>query len=279
MGMHAEEGKGTIEIGDVLCEDGSIMSLIDYIGEKDAVAAGVVFRVQSNGGIGFTVLPDTPQPTRGTDSGTSYTVWAVLLEEFNDVAFSNSLGRYLGTDRSLTTLNGYENTQILYQNGSPMAEKVINESIFGSQAFIPSAYEYIQIYNKLRDINNSIRILKALHPERLEWQDFHTDEESGLYFYWTSTESDYDPTRQAWVYNMKDGALNSTPKTFVLRCRAAIKLKVGGNDDTSHVGIIENSGDGTTIFYDLRGNIVNGSYRGIVIVRCQDGKYRKTIRK
>ena len=34
MGMHAEEGKGTIEIGDVLCEDGSIMSLIDYIGEN-----------------------------------------------------------------------------------------------------------------------------------------------------------------------------------------------------------------------------------------------------
>ena len=189
-----EEVSRFVSIGDVLCDDHSIVSLEEYLTKTHVSAVGVVF-----------ALADDSHP-----------VLAVMLEELPPIEFCDSLGMFNGTSCDVNALDGYANTVAMRNSrdkgkGSPLADAVFSSHRYGQSDYIPSYSECRLLFRSLAVVNNTIRILRD-HDEVSDWKVIETVPDGGGCWYWTSTEDQQDQGNKAWLCSMATGGFQQTPK-------------------------------------------------------------------
>ncbi len=147
------------KIGDVVCTDGSVMTLgsFEKSGKK---AVAVVFHVAQS------------------EDDYSY---GVYLHDLTPVEFADSIGIKQGTSASVSAYDGNQNTYALFANsnmGSPLANAVFDIWRYGQSAYIPSVAQYRMLYGSKFVINQTIKALGG---------DIIPDEADDCW-YWSSTE-------------------------------------------------------------------------------------------
>lgn len=201
-----EEVSRFISVGDVLCDDHSVIPLEEYLGSSHLSAVGVVF-----------ALADDSHP-----------LLAVLLEELPPVAFCDSLGMSNGTSCSTTAFDGYANTVAMRNSqkdghGSPLADAVFASHRFGQSDYIPSYGECRLLFRSVSAVNNTIRVLRD-RDQMPQWKEIETLPADGACWYWTSTEDSQDQPNKAWLCSMATGGFQQTPKCepHPARCIVAV---------------------------------------------------------
>lgn len=197
-----------VHAGHILCADGSMLSEQEYLAQKDVKAVGVVY-------------------SEILDDGTFL---AVLLSDGMPVEFCDSVGYEQGTSRSLTALDGFQNTVSLQNtrdkkngHGSPLGDEVFRSHIYGQSDYIPSVTEARMLYSSRHRVNSVMTVL-AKHEPDLGVQLLDTSGEiSG--WYWTSTEVEANPGMQAWLISMASGVIHETPKTERHPYRAIVRVR------------------------------------------------------
>lgn len=195
--------KKPIKLGWVVCADGSVISLCDWL-KSDLSPVGIVYEVAEN-----------PQ-----DDILGY---AVCINDVGSEAFADSLGVKQNTSTSLTAIDGNENTYAIYTTDkvkSPMATKVMNIMQNGQSAYIPSVAQLHKIHSVIDVINYRIEAVGG-DPISLVGNNC---------WLWSSTEVSGQEANKAWLYSMSAGAYLETPKdqSHVIRPVITIrKVKTG----------------------------------------------------
>lgn len=189
-------------IGDILCDDNTLMSEATYNAQKQSKAVGVVF----------------------AEKATSGPILVVMLKEYNDV-FCDSVGMSNGTSTSDSLYDGKTNTiamQNSYDNdtgkGSPLASDVFSSHANGQSDYIPSVAEMWLLIKAAPSINSLI--------EHLGGTPIAT---SGDCWYWTSTEVYGNTGYQAWLCSAATGTMMETPKTEAHKARAIVQVNYPKN--------------------------------------------------
>lgn len=193
-----EEPQADFRVGQVLCTDGSVMPLCEYIKTDSKDAVGLVFYVNN----------DPEIQGRG---------YAVYLHDIDEHQFAAELGYSQGTSRDLLAYDGNENTFAVYSCGevqSPMAEAVANLWTYGQSAYVPSVAQSKLLAAQRTFLNER---LAALGGDPLP------DEAEGCW-YWTSTEVDGQETDRAWLFSM-NGAFQETPKNQAHKIRPVVTIR------------------------------------------------------
>lgn len=195
---HEDGPVAPFKIGHILCTDGTVMSLCDYIkSEKEAI--GIVFHVNS-------------------DYSASEQGYAVYIHESMPVQFADSCGVAQGTSASLTEEDGNENTYALYTTkgvGSPMATQVFDMWRYGQSAYIPSVAQLKLLRNELENVNRRIEAVGG-DPIMTDYQNC---------WLWSSTEVEGQQADKAWLYSMNYGTIQETPKNQIHQIRPIITIR------------------------------------------------------
>ena len=195
---HMDEPTMPFKIGQVLCTDGSVISLCDFrTSTKEPV--GIIFHVN-----------DSPE-----DDVLGY---AVYIHETDKVEFATECGTVQNTSASLADRDGNENTYAIYSTtgvDSPMANLVFDLWTYGQSAYIPSVAE-LQLLYRNRDYVNQ-RIL-AVGGEPLR-----SDSENC--WLWSSTEVSGQEADKAWLFSMNYGDIQETPKNQPHQIRPVIAIR------------------------------------------------------
>lgn len=184
------------KVGHVLCSDGSVISMCDYM-NSSAQAVGIVYWVN----------PDTDADVKG------YAVW---LSDIEDSSFASDAAKQ-GTSTDVYALDGNANTYALYSNTnteSEMAKRVFDMWTYGQSAFIPSVAEARLIYQVRDRINPR---LEAIGGECIP-------AESDQCWYWTSTEVAGQEEHKGWLYSFGSGRYQETPKGEKHRVRPVVAI-------------------------------------------------------
>ena len=195
---HEDSPKEPFKVGHVLCTDGTVMSLCDYVkSAKEAV--GIVYHVSDN-----------PE-----DEILGH---AVYIHQPGAVAFADSCGVAQGTSMSLSDWDGNANSYAIYSTdgvGSPMANLVFDLWTYGQSAYILSDAELRALFAVKSFVNDRIA---AVGGEPIT----SNDENCWL---WTSTEVEGQQPDKAWLYSMNYGAIQETPKDQKHNVRPIIAIR------------------------------------------------------
>jgi len=195
---HETEPKAPFKIGHVLCTDGTIMSLCDYV-KSSKEAVGIVFQVNEN----------------QQDDILGY---ATYIHATDKVAFADSLGVAQNTSTSLSEMDGNKNTYAIHTTkgvNSELADLVFDLWPYGQSAYIPSVAE-LRLLFSVRDFVNE-RIV-AVGGEPL----YDDDENCWL---WSSTEVEGQAENKAWLFSMNYGDIQETPKNHQHQVRPIIAIR------------------------------------------------------
>lgn len=193
---HNLEEPYPFKLGWIVCTDGDIISFCDYtVSDKEAIA------------IVYNVVQDHSSPISG---------YAVYLDDKAPAEFCDSIDVAQGTSTDLYELDGNENTFALYsaEVSSPMAQYVFDMWKFGQSAYIPSVAQLKQIYSVKDYINPRIEAIGG---------DVLPDEPEKCW-YWSSTEVEGQEIAKSWLFSMKSGTIQETPKDQKHKCRPVITL-------------------------------------------------------
>lgn len=187
----------SIKVGDILCTDGDILHMDDYL-QSGKEAIGVVFYLNHDEDV----------------EGSGY---AVYLRDLDPQAMSDSCGVSQKTSTDLTAFDGNSNTYALMDNqviSSPLAESVFELWKFGQSAYIPSVAQCRLLFSAKTIINP---VISACGGEELS--DLPEDT-----WYWTSTEVEGQSEQKAWLFSMQSGTIQETPKTQAHKSRPVITI-------------------------------------------------------
>lgn len=193
---HNLEEPYPFKLGWVVCTDGEVISVNEYSqSNKEAIA------------IVYNVVKDHNSPISG---------YAVYLNDKAPAEFCDSIDVAQGTSANLYELDGNENTFALYSADvpSPMAQYVFDMWKFGQSAYIPSVAQLRQIFSVKDFINPSIAAIGG---------DILPDEPEKCW-YWSSTEVEGQEIAKSWLFSMKSGTIQETPKDQRHKCRPVITL-------------------------------------------------------
>lgn len=192
---HMDFPDTAMKIGDIVCTDGAIVRYEDVDSLKKTPIA-VVFYVNHNEDV----------------EGNGY---AVYLDDFATLAYSDSLGITHKTSADLMAYDGNSNTHAMYSTGtSPAASMVIDMWAYRQSAYIPSVAQMRLLFSVKKSVNPLIeKCGGTLIPD-----------DADLCWYWTSTEVQRQETAKAWLYSLGSGAIQETPKTQPHKIRPIITL-------------------------------------------------------
>ena len=194
---HNLEPPAPFKLGWVVCTDGQVMSFCDYVRSgKEAVA------------IVYWVNPDHEADISG---------YAVYLNDLDPSAFSETEMISQGTSSDIRALDGNENTWALHSNeevNSPLAKNVFDLWTYGQSAYVPSVAQMKMILDVKDFINPRIEAIGG---------DVLPDDADNCW-YWTSTEVNGQQEGKAWLFSMKSGAIQETPKLQSHKGRPVITL-------------------------------------------------------
>lgn len=123
-----------MKIGDIVCTDGAIVRYEDVDSLKKTPIA-VVFYVNHNEDV----------------EGNGY---AVYLDDFATLAYSDSLGITHKTSADLMAYDGNSNTHAMYSTGtSPAASMVIDMWAYRQSAYIPSVAQMRLLFSVKKSVN------------------------------------------------------------------------------------------------------------------------------
>ena len=149
----------------ILTDDHQAVSLQSYEAASKNNAVGVIFATHT----------------------AEHPMLAVMLNEMQDLQFSDSLGFVQGTSADITSYDGFVNTASLQNtfdektgHGSPLADAVFRYHHYGQSDYIPSVSEMRLLVNALPVVNP---VIERLHGTPISQS--HAD-----CWYWTSTEVD-----------------------------------------------------------------------------------------
>ncbi len=195
---HQDFPDTSIKVGEVLCTDGSIVTL-SKVKELSLTPIGVVFYVNQG----------------GLTQGSGY---AVSLEDLPlEYSLADTLGVAQGTSADIDAYDGNSNTYALYSSSkapSRAAIALFDYWKYGQSAFIPSVAELRLLYASL-DITNQVIIELGGDPLISE-----ADET----WYWSSTEVSFQEDNKAWLFSFSSGAIHETPKNEEHKIRPIITL-------------------------------------------------------
>jgi hypothetical protein len=130
---------------------------------------------------------------------------AVYLYRMPSLEYADSLGITQGTSCDVTAQDGNANTEAMRSARdcrSPLAEAVFDMWHSRQSAYIPSVAQMRMLYNALPVVNP---IIKACGGDELP-----NDGEDC--WYWTSTEVKGMQADKAWLYSLRSGVMQETPK-------------------------------------------------------------------
>lgn len=195
---HECEPKAPFKVGHVLCTDGTVLSLCEYV-KSTKQAAGIVFHVNES--------PDS-----------AIMGYAVYINKNEPKAFADSCGVSQGTSASLSQLDGNTNTYAIYKTQdvrSPMAELVFDLWRYGQSAYIPSVAELRLLRNNLDFVNERILAVGG---------DPISDDFSECWL-WSSTEVEGQEADKAWLFSMNYGDIHETPKNQPHQVRPIVAIR------------------------------------------------------
>lgn len=194
---HIEYPDNSLAVCQILCTDGEILPLDSYRASgKEAIA--VVFHVNHDAGI----------------EGKGY---AVYLWDLEPSAFSDTTGIAQNTSADTEALDGNANTYALYSGrdaSSPLAQQVVDLWRYGQSAYVPSVAQMRYLKAAKSFINP---ILETCGGDTLP-------DDADACWYWTSTEVKGQEKDKAWLYSLKSGAIQETPKELGHKARPIITI-------------------------------------------------------
>ena len=159
---HMDFPDTAMKIGDIVCTDGAIVRYED-VDSLHKTPIAVVFYVNHNEDV----------------EGNGY---AVYLDDFATLAYSDSLGISHKTSADLMTYDGNSNTHAMYSTGtSPAASMVIDMWAYRQSAYIPSVAQMRLLFS----------VKKSVNPLIEKYGGTPIPDEADLCWYWTSTEARY----------------------------------------------------------------------------------------
>jgi hypothetical protein len=194
---HTEFPDNSLAPGHILCTDGDILNY-DSFKESYKEAIAVVFYVNHDENI----------------EGKGY---AVYLWDLAPTAFADSTGVSQKTSADITALDGNENTYSMYANrdvSSPLAKQVYDLWKYGQSAYIPSVAQMRYLKAAKLTINSYITVCGG-QP---------LSDEADECWYWTSTEVSGQEADKAWLYSLKSGIIQETPKLHEYKSRPIISI-------------------------------------------------------
>lgn len=184
--------------GHVLCTDGTVMSLCDYV-KSSKQAIGIVYHVNE-------------------DPESDILGYAVYINESPAVAFADSCGVRQNTSASLSEIDGNTNTYSVYTTAevsSPMASYVFDLWPYGQSAYIPSVSELRLLYAEKDFVNERIT---AVGGEPI------SDDDADCWL-WSSTEVSGQEENKAWLFSMNYADIIETPKNQPHRIRPVMAIR------------------------------------------------------
>lgn len=195
---HNDEPTAPFKLGHVLCSDGTIMSLCEYI-KSPREAVGIVFNVnesQEDGILGY----------------------AVYIHDTDMVSFADSCGVVQNTSSSLSDLDGNKNTYAIHMTQevhSELADLVFDLWPYGQSAYIPSVAELRMLYANRDFVNERIT---AVGGEPI------LDDNENCWL-WSSTEVEGQAENKAWLFSMNYGGIQEAPKHHRHQVRPIIAIR------------------------------------------------------
>lgn len=181
-----------IHVGDVVCDDHTVMDTASFLASPGRRAAGVVFAL------------DTER----------HGALAVRLNEYED-AFSTPAAASFGTSTDVSAYAGFTNTVAMVAGSdtiiSPIALWTATSHTSGQSDYIPSVAEMRLLCVALDRVNPVLERLGAVPVNRAEW-------------YWTSTEVQANSMSQAWLCAAANGGIMATEKTQHHHVRSIFEL-------------------------------------------------------
>ena len=187
----------SLQVGDVVCSDGSVLSK-EKFGSSKKEPVAIVYYVNRNPEI-------------------KALGYAVSIRDVASAAFADNLGVEQETSASLEKEDGNENTHAMYRNEevkSPLAVYVFDMWRYGQSAYVPSVKQLTYLYQQIGLVNQRIEALGGL-PLSLQ---------PGDYWLWTSTEVEGQKDSKAWLFSMQSGAIQETPKDQAHKFRPVISI-------------------------------------------------------
>ena len=130
----------SLQVGDVVCSDGSVLSK-EQFGSSKKEPVAIVYHVNRNPEI-------------------KALGYAVSIRDVTPKAFADSLGVEQETSASLEKEDGNENTHAMYRNEevkSPLAVYVFDMWRYGQSAYIPSVKQLTYLYQQIGLVNQRRR--------------------------------------------------------------------------------------------------------------------------
>lgn len=135
----------SLQVGDVVCSDGSVLSK-EQFGSSKKEPVAIVYHVNRNPEI-------------------KALGYAVSIRDVTPKAFADSLGVEQETSASLEKEDGNENTHAMYRNEevkSPLAVYVFDMWRYGQSAYIPSVKQLTYLYQQIGLVNQRIEAVGGL---------------------------------------------------------------------------------------------------------------------
>lgn len=195
---HHFDTTAPFKVGHVLCSDGTVLSLCEYV-KTDKEAIGIVFKVNAD--------------PNATDLG-----YAVCIHDVGELAFADELNVKQGTSCSLDLEDGNTNTYAIYSTEdvkSPMANLVFNLWPYGQSAYVPSVAQLRLLFANKDFVN---RRIEAVGGEPI----LEGNEDCWM---WSSTEVDGQQADKAWLFSMNYGSIQETPKNQPHKVRPIVTIK------------------------------------------------------
>lgn len=195
---HHDDEPELFRVGHVLCSDGSVMSLCNWM-KSTKTPVGIVYAMDEN--------PD--------DDILGY---AVYINNIGSASFADELGVEQGTTTSITDLDGNFNTYSIYATKdvvSEMANTVFDIWTVGQSAYIPSVAELRLLYSNIENVNKRI--------EAVGGQPLPTS--GSECWLWSSTEVEGQAADKAWLFSMNYSSIQETPKNQKHPVRPVIAIR------------------------------------------------------
>ena len=170
----------SLQVGDVVCSDGSVLSK-EQFGSSKKEPVAIVYHVNRNPEI-------------------KALGYAVSIRDVAPKAFADSLGVEQETSALLGKEDGNENTHAMYRHEevkSPLAVYVFDMWRYGQSAYIPSVKQLTYLYQQIGLVNQRIEAVGGL-PISLQ---------PGDCWLWTSTEVEGQRDSKAWLFSMQSGTI------------------------------------------------------------------------
>ena len=195
---HFDNPEPPFRIGQVLCTDGSVESLCDFV-KTTKEAIGIVFYVNE-------------------DPEKDFLGYAVYINDDFDAAFSEDLHVAQGTSMSLSEFDGNENTYAMYSCEdvkSPIANQLFDMWKYGQSAYMPSVAQLKLLFANRDFVNKRIEAVGG---------DPIYDSADQCWF-WSYTEVEGLQADKAWLFSMNSGMIQETPKTQSHKMRPIVTIK------------------------------------------------------